>query len=84
MSQPFDSDDDSQFLSLPPSTASRSDPGDSASVFQPTVASRAPVPLLVSRPQRSSQKRNARQALLSVSGVSYCPKYLILLLTFYY
>jgi hypothetical protein len=65
------SDKESEPSSIAPSsTATPSiDPGDTGSIFEATVASRAPVTLLQSRPRREGRKRTYIQAQLSVSGV---------------
>ncbi len=74
----YTSDDDCQLSSAPPSvpplaidTVSITDPGDSNSVFLPTLAARAAVPVRLERPQRTTQKRTHIQAQLSVPGVVF-------------
>ena len=65
MSQASISDDESQ-LSLPPLLVTKSalvpDPGDNGSVFQATLAARAPVLVLSQRPKRGAQKRSCTKA----------------------
>ena len=50
-------------------TTSEPDPGDQGSVWKPTSAAKAPVPLLVQRPRRGAPKGTMDQVQLPVSKV---------------
>ena len=52
-------------------TAPEVDPSDSGSVWKPSKAAKAPVPLLVQRPQQRAQKKKERQAQISISKVMF-------------
>jgi hypothetical protein len=68
MSQNDFSDTESILSSVP--TATEVDPGDTQSVFEPTAATRASVPLLGGRPKRLvGQKRKVAQSQLTVYRV---------------
>ena len=74
MSQAFNSDNESQLSSIPPSTietASVTDPGDNRSVFEPSPAVKSSVSILLERPQRATQKRTCTQAQLSITEVIF-------------
>ena len=74
MSQAFNSDDESQLSSIPPSTietASVTDLRDNRSVFEPSLAVKSSVSILLERLQRATQKRTRTQAQLSITEVIF-------------
>jgi hypothetical protein len=61
MSQRSDSDNDSVLsgapLSIETDSVTETDPGDTQSVFQPTLAARVPITPIARRPQRGKPKK---------------------------